>query len=167
MEIRDMQKRSGIEALVLQLSVLAFGCGGSIGTTGGDGESDADGRCSTVEHVSASRIAQDPGAYDGRLLVVEAPVYSGVNCTDMACPPEDPCCNDCEGGYFFDVGTMRCDLIGPEGETWECSGLECSVVCSPFGQFSRTDPMVGRLLLGTFTIQTAEHCEFRTIAVCG
>lgn len=151
--------------LILAAGALCVACGGSV-ATGGDGTTDGSGPCSSAEHYTAAQLAEDPLAHDGETFVVEAPVYSWVSCTEMGCPPENPCCNTCGGGYAFTVGDRHCDIMAPEGETWECSGDECNVDCVPYGYHERGDPLEGLELLGTFTVVNQYRCEFRVTTVC-
>jgi hypothetical protein len=150
---------------LLAAGALCGACDGSVSTEG-DGTADGSGPCSSAEHYTASQLELDPEAYDGLTFVVEAPIYSSVACTEMGCPPENPCCNTCDGGYSFSVGDRHCDLEAPEGETWKCGGDECNVDCVPFGYHARSDPLEGLELLGTFTVVNQYRCEFRVTAVC-
>lgn len=55
-----------------------------------------------------------------------------IGCTEMECPPEQPCCNSCSGSLELEKAGSKIKLTGPyNGKSVSCSGNECSIKCWP------------------------------------
>lgn len=103
--------------------------------TGGldaDGATDAGSRCEQTPEatLTASSAASEAGMFDGRVVdIVGTATVAALTCTEIACPPEMPCCNRCVAGVQIDalvtLATSTCTArVG-------CEGDECAQVCTP------------------------------------
>ena len=145
-------------------SELVADLGGSDGT-GADADEEVIPQCSSVSVVEVSQLSAE---HDDAILVLDAPIYAMYSCTSMSCGPSDPCCNICGGDYVFQApleGADYCTLLAPGIEKWGCSGDDCDMTCTPFGEPTSDAPLNGKLLLGQLKVK-GSLCEFQVIEVC-
>lgn len=83
-----------------------------------------------VAEVSAAEARAMAGGLAGQVIdLTGTATAAALECTDLACPPEDPCCNTCiaavlvdgvrlAGGPCFDPAPL-------------CAGSECAQTCRP------------------------------------
>lgn len=79
--------------------------------------------------VTASTAVANLDALEGQFIrLIGTATTSDVRCTDIACPVENPCCNECTADVRIDgilVVTSTCtDNVG-------CQGTECLLICAP------------------------------------
>lgn len=80
--------------------------------------------------VTASQARAQAGVLAGRVVALTGTATTGaLQCTDMACSDEDPCCNTCVAPIH--VGGVT--LAGSEcfDPPPQCAGSECGQVCRP------------------------------------
>lgn len=79
--------------------------------------------------VTASSARTRIDELDGQLVLLTGTATTGpVSCTDLACPPEDPCCNECQANVSVDgIAIVSSECISSVG----CTGTECRLVCVP------------------------------------
>jgi len=135
------------------------GCGNS------DTDADGDGLADCVDPCPHDAGLEPPGGYVGELLsdLAAAPDLhdqktvvvlgtvktdvAAVTCTDLECPPEDPCCNECAARLVIEDGDAGVGLRAGEVSPVGCSGTNCDYLdnCQPFA------PDQDIRLWGTFT----------------
>jgi hypothetical protein len=71
---------------------------------------------------------------DQRLMIEGSVIKTDMGCTEMACPPEDPCCNGCSGQLGFKISTHeKLNFDGTyDGKRIGCDGDSCIQECHPF-----------------------------------
>ena len=83
-----------------------------------------------VETLTASTATAAVPRLAGKVVaLVGTATTTALECTDRACPPEDPCCNECTARIR--VGPVRlaaseCFAVSPS-----CMGDECNQTCRP------------------------------------
>lgn len=84
-----------------------------------------------VATLSATAAAAELDTYEGMVVAVTGTATQGETiCTEMACPPDSPCCNTCTATVSIQgvlpLRDSACFTPGPG-----CSGTECGQVCRP------------------------------------
>lgn len=97
--------------------------------------------------LSATEAAAQSEVLAGQLIsLTGTATRTGLNCTDRACPEDNPCCNDCTARIR--VGDVLLQTSECYTSDLRCAGSECSQTCRPplFGL-----PQVFRGVLSTST----------------
>ena len=81
--------------------------------------------------LTASAARDRASEFDGQVVVVVATATtSQVQCTEAACPPDNPCCNTCMALVSLDgqlpLRSSECNNVEVG-----CRGNECQLVCMP------------------------------------
>lgn len=96
-------------------------------------------RCDdALPHLTVDTLTQDAAQ-----VAIEAVPQVGVACTELECTDGRECCNSCGGEYSALIGGFQVQLRGLPG----CSGMDCDVVCEPFGR----EPATTYRFIGAFT----------------
>jgi hypothetical protein len=96
---------------------------------------DSGDRCSepAVATLTSSQAIDQIGALAGMIVeITGTATRTALGCTEMACPPDDPCCNTCTGSVAIDGAILLSGgscFTPPPG----CSGTNCpgTVTCRP------------------------------------
>lgn len=93
---------------------------------------DVPGRCSVKTTVD--EVLANPAAFAGEYVAIDGFVnHTFAICTQLACSPENPCCNSCGAGQLlFDAEGERASdrglrLLDSERGEYHCGGNNCSV----------------------------------------
>lgn len=123
---------------------------------------DAPGTCRNVATVD--EIAANPTDYDGMRVSIDGYVNIGpAICTQMACTPDDPCCNSCGASQVLADTESAFDGIDlmKDGETMGCGGDSCDYVDNCGLDATGKTRVVGRVEVGGFGTTTL-HIEEMT-----
>jgi hypothetical protein len=99
--------------------------------------------CSVVEihgYYTPEEAYQNASALSGRKIVIRGKVeiVSGM-CTEVACRPDNPCCNECVNQLGFHLTQYR--SINFSGKDSGCAGNACRMECQamqPGGMYQVT-----------------------------
>ena len=82
-----------------------------------------------VATVTATAIADRAAILDGQLVVITGELVANEpRCTDIACPPDNPCCNTCSATLRIGPAMVTpSDCFAAAG----CTGTTCAIVCRP------------------------------------
>lgn len=89
------------------------------------------------------QLTVDSLSQDAVQVAIDAVPRVGVGCTRMECTDGRECCNSCSGEYAAHLGGYQVQLRGLPG----CSGMDCDVVCEPFGR----TPTTAYRFIGSYT----------------
>ncbi|MEM9067878.1 MAG: hypothetical protein AAGE52_05205 [Myxococcota bacterium] len=110
---------------------------------------DAPGVC--LLPVTVADLRSMPARYEGRVVGIRTSfVTNGLTfCTEIACPPEMPCCNGCGSGMIAKdnaADESGVDLADMAGTDYMCSGNECMPT-----ETCTVDANAEYRIIGTFT----------------
>lgn len=97
------------------------------------GTPDAGDRCLEPSEtvLTSEEAVSDIATWDGHLVtVVGTATRTPYACTDLPCPKEDPCCNECTATILID-GLIEIADDACFGRETGCAGTECAQVCVP------------------------------------
>lgn len=127
---------------------------------------DAPGTCR--HNLTVAELEADPRTWDGVRVNVDGYINTEpAICTQMACGPENPCCNRCGAGQVLadDSSTFGSTLgLEQNGETFGCGGDSCN-----YDQNCTVDPTGKYRVVGVFRagqyqnrieVETYERLEF-------
>jgi hypothetical protein len=87
--------------------------------------------CSVAEirgYYTPEEAYQNASALAGRRIVIQGKVeIVSSMCTEVACPPDNPCCNECENRLGFHLAQYRSIYIS--GKDSACAGNSCRMEC--------------------------------------
>lgn len=123
----------------------ACGCGHPDTDGDGDGLADCVDPCSHDADLappgeyhgeSLADLAAAPGLHDEQAVVVLGTVKTdpaAVDCTEMECPPDEPCCNQCSAQLVIADGADGVGLASGAVSPVGCSGSNCDYMdnCQP------------------------------------
>jgi len=119
---------------------------------------DASGVCGIV--ATAAEVIAAPGDYEGRTTgILSAYLYGGTPiCTEIGCPPRDPCCNGCNSTMTIHESAPRAGEAGIPAYKADgpltCMGVSgrSDAMCNPYEMCTdmiepnRTHVMVGSVV---------------------
>lgn len=92
---------------------------------------------------------------DAAQIAVDAVPSVGVACTARECTDGRECCNSCDGEYAAHLDGYQVQLRGLPG----CSGMDCDVVCEPFGRKPTTRyRFIGRYRAADRVLAVDSYC---------
>ncbi len=108
---------------------------------------DAPGTCR--HNVTVAELEANPTEWDGVRVNIDGHIQNEpAICTQMACPPENPCCNQCGAGQVLVDGASATGaslVLEQNGETFACGGNNCD-----YDQNCTVDPTGKYRVVGVF-----------------
>lgn len=118
--------------------------------------------CNELNKLTPDKVVKQPEKWLHETITIYGVAGTAeMNCTEMGCDPEYPCCNACFGTYALYPGTELFSNAPDEGpyayqsngpavrlefpEGGNCQGNECQVTCQPLEMGERYK-VTGQLL---------------------
>ncbi len=117
----------------------------------------SDKNSSAAQNTSLEYVIQNSEELQREKVAVKGTATARLICTQIACRPENPCCNSCSGDLILESGNNTLNLDFRDSASG-CSGDSCNVDCQPLEKDEeyRLEGILGKSN-GELVLEVTEH----------